>query len=630
MSTGKRFYVTTPIYYVNDEPHIGHAYTTILADVLARFHRNRGDDTYFLTGTDEHGQKVQQAAAKRGVSPQQHCDEYVRHFQDKWRVLNISFNQFIRTTQPHHIQTVQYVLQKLWEKDLIYQAEYEGWYSVAEERFLTQKEYEEGNWREVKRLSETNYWFKMSQFQEALINYIEEHPDFIQPEFRKNEVLGFLRKPLGDLCISRPKSRLSWGIELPFDRDYVTYVWFDALLNYVSAVGYPDDPENFAKWWPADVHLIGKDILTTHAVYWPTMLMAAELPLPKTIFAHGWWLVGETKMSKSLGNVVRPLELADKYGVDALRYFLMREMTPGQDASFTLDVFIQRYNSDLANDLGNLLNRITRLVGRYFQNQLPAPVDLTAEDEELAQAAVNLKDRVFQEVDSLRVNYAIEAIFEVLRDINRYLEQQAPWKVAKQDLSRAGTILYTAAEALRLVGGHLHPVMPGKIDELFRILGVSEEDLALNSHWFEWGFLKAGTTITRIGALFPRIEKAPPSEEQSTKGESKMEDTITIEEFQKVKLRVGTIVKAKRHPRADRLLLLKVDLGQEERQLVAGIAGHYNPEELVGRQIIVVANLQPAKIRGEESQGMLLAAEGDGKIKLLMPDGPVPNGSPIR
>jgi len=358
--------------------------------------------------------------------------------------------------------------------------------------------------------------------------------------------------------------------------------------------------------------------------------MAAELPLPKTIFAHGWWLVGETKMSKSLGNVVRPLELADKYGVDALRYFLMREMTPGQDASFTLDVFIQRYNSDLANDLGNLLNRITRLVGRYFQNQLPAPVDLTAEDEELAQAAVNLKDRVFQEVDSLRVNYAIEAIFDVLRDINRYLEQQAPWKVAKQDLSRAGTILYTAAEALRLAGGHLYPVMPGKINELFQILGVSEEDLASNSQWFEWGFLKSGTTFTRIGALFPRIEKESPPEKRPTKSEAEMADTITIEELQKIKLKVGTIIKAERHPRADRLLLLKVDLGQEERQLVAGIAGHYNPDELVGRQIIVVANLQPAKIRGEESQGMLLAAEGDGKIKLLMPDGPVPNGSPIR
>ena len=313
----KKFYLTTPIYYVNDEPHIGHAYTTILADVLTRQSRNSKIDTYFLTGVDEHGQKIQQAAELRGVSPQAHCDEYMQRFKDRWTTLNIQYDQFIRTTQASHKKSVTHLLQDLWDKKLIYKDEYEGWYSVAEERFLTDKEYEEGEWRDVKRLSETNYYFKMSQYQNDLIRYIHDNPEFIQPDFRKNEVLGFLNNPLGDLCISRPKSRLSWGIELPFDTDYVTYVWFDALTNYISAIGYPHDMDNFNKWWPANYHLIGKDILTTHAVYWPTMLMAAGIPLPKTIFAHGWWLMGDMKMSKSLGNIVRPLDLANKYGSDA-------------------------------------------------------------------------------------------------------------------------------------------------------------------------------------------------------------------------------------------------------------------------------------------------------------------------
>jgi len=623
-----RFYVTTPIYYVNDEPHIGHAYTTILADVVARFHRALGDDTYFLTGTDEHGQKVQQAAEKRGVDPQQHVDEFVVRFQEKWDALNIRYDQFIRTTQDNHKAVVTHLLQLLWDKGLIYKDTYEGWYSVAEERFLTDKEYEEGEWRDVKQLSETNYWFKMSAYQEDLINYIHDNPDFIQPDFRKNEVLGFLRQELGDLCISRPKSRLSWGIELPFDSEYVTYVWFDALTNYISAIGYPDQDDEFNKWWPVDVHLIGKDILTTHAVYWPTMLMAAELPLPKTIFAHGWWLMGDAKMSKSLGNVVRPLDLANEYGVDALRYFLMREMTPGQDASFTIEAFVGRYNSDLANDLGNLVNRITKLIGRNFDSILPDPGETSPGDADLIQHVNGLQQKVREELDQLRVNYAITHVFDVLREINRYMEENAPWKLMKTDKERGGAVLYNAAEALRLSAVHLYPVMPDKIVRLLEVMGTSARARFSEKNWFEWGHVKPGTTLGQTDGLFPRIEVKEAVEQDLPKLNLKPE--ITYDEFTKLDIRIVKITKAEKHPNADKLLKLQVDLGTEQRQVIAGIAEHYAPEDLVGKSVSIVANLKPAKIRGELSQGMILAAEDESTVTPLIPLKDVEAGSRVR
>jgi methionyl-tRNA synthetase len=623
-----RYYVTTPIYYVNDEPHIGHAYTTILADVLARFHRALGDDTYFLTGTDEHGQKVQQAAEKRNVDPQQHVDEYVLRFQEKWDALNINYDQFIRTTQENHKSVVSHLLQKLWDKGLIYKDTYEGWYSVAEERFLTDKEYEEGEWRDVKQLSETNYWFKMSAYQEDLINYIHDNPDFIQPAFRKNEVLGFLRQKLGDLCISRPKARLNWGIELPFDSDYVTYVWFDALTNYISAIGYPDKEDEFKKWWPVDTHLIGKDILTTHAVYWPTMLMAAELPLPKTIFAHGWWLMGDTKMSKSLGNVVRPLDLANEFGVDALRYFLMREMTPGQDANFTMDAFITRYNSDLANDLGNLVNRITKLIGRNFDYELPDPGEAAPEDADLNQHVLGLPQKVSDELDQMRVNYAITHVFDVLREINRYLEDTAPWKLMKTDKARGGAVLYNAAEALRLSAVHLYPVMPEKIASLLEVMGTSIEARLNEPDWFEWGHNKPGTKLGKTDGLFPRIEVKEPVEVETEKLDLKPE--ISFEDFGKMDIRVAKIIKAEKHPNADKLLKLQVDLGAEQRQVIAGIAEHYAPDDLVGKSVSIIANLKPAKIRGEVSQGMILAADDGTNVSPLIPLKDVDAGSKVR
>ncbi|MFH0754604.1 MAG: methionine--tRNA ligase, partial [Candidatus Omnitrophota bacterium] len=487
-----------PIYYVNDAPHIGHAYTTILADVLARFHRALGDEVFFLTGLDEHGQKVQQAAEKRALTPQAHCDDLAPRFSDLWATLKISHDDFIRTTQARHTVIVQQILQFVYDKGDIYQKEYEGLYSVAEERFITEKEAESGQFREVKSIKEKNYFFKMGKYQEKLIAYIENHPEFIRPEHRKNEMLGFLRQPLGDLCISRPKSRLSWGIEIPFDRDYVTYVWFDALINYISAIGYGVDEKKFAQWWPG-VHLIGKDILTTHCIYWTTMLFALELPLPETIFAHGWWLLGESKMSKSLGNVVRPLDLIEQHGVDAVRYYLMAEMILGNDASFTPENFIKRYNSDLANDFGNLLNRVSGLIGKYFEGVVPPADSLTEADEAVRAQGVVLGDKVHGLLLDYRVDAAINEIMNLIRAVNKYMESQAPWKLAKSDLAAAGRVLYVATESLRLSAVLLRAVMPGKALRVLEILGVPESGLA-------WGGLKAGVKLEVHPPLFPRIE----------------------------------------------------------------------------------------------------------------------------
>ncbi|MBF0387609.1 MAG: methionine--tRNA ligase [Candidatus Omnitrophica bacterium] len=496
--TKNKFYVTTPIYYVNDAPHIGHAYTTILADVLSRFHRALGDDTFFLTGLDEHGQKVQQAAEKRGLQPQAHCDELAPRFMDLWKKLGISNDDFIRTTEARHQGVVQAILQKVYDSGAIYQKEYEGLYSVAEERFITEKEAESGQFREVKTIKEKNYFFKMSQYQERLIKYIDDNPGFIRPEHRKNEMLGFLRQPLTDLCISRPKSRLSWGIEIPFDRDYVTYVWFDALINYISAIGYGSDEAKFRRWWPG-VHLIGKDILTTHSIYWTTMLFALGLPLPEAIFAHGWWLMGDSKMSKSLGNVVRPLDLIEQHGVDAVRYYLMSEMILGADANFTPENFIKRYNSDLANDFGNLLNRVSGLIGKNHGGIIPAALEPTPAEEEVARSGRVLVPRVEALVREYKVDEVLNEVMNLIRQVNKYMEAQAPWKLAKTDLPAAGRVLYTATEALRLAAVLLKPVMPEKAATVLAILGVPDSGLA-------WGELKSGLALPAFPPLFPRIE----------------------------------------------------------------------------------------------------------------------------
>ena len=495
----KTFYLTTPIYYVNDKPHIGHAYTTILADVLARYHRNAGRETFFLTGLDEHGQKVQQAAEDRGIEPQQHCDEMAPRFIDLWEKLHISYDDFIRTTENRHKKIVQMFLQKVYDAGDIYEDEYEGLYSVSEERFITEKEAESDEFRDIKKLKEKNYFFKMGKYQDALIDHIKSNPKFIQPEHRKNEILGFLRQPLNDLCVSRPKSRLNWGIELPFDKEYVTYVWFDALINYITAPGFGKDHESFDKWWPVSYHLIGKDILTTHAVYWPTMLMSANIELPQSIFAHGWWLMGESKMSKSIGNVINPMDLIDDYGVDPVRYYLMREMVLGQDSNFTMESFIQRYNSDLANDFGNLLSRISTLMKKNYDGRIPDPGELSEAELRIKTKGESLCGTVNGMIKNMRLNEAIENTMQYIRSVNKYMEENAPWKLVKEDKSAAGKILYTAGEALRLGAVLLSPVMPNRTAILLDALNAPGVDLS-------WGGLKPGETIKDHEPLFPRVK----------------------------------------------------------------------------------------------------------------------------
>ncbi len=634
------FYVTTPIYYVNDKPHIGHAYTTMLADVLARSHRLLGEDTWFLTGTDEHGQKVQEAAKKRGVEAQAHVDEMVVRFQDLWERLDITHDDFIRTTQPRHTRVVQEILQDLYDRGEIYQAEYDGLYDVRSETFITEKDLPEGcsveNLPEhVKTIKETNYFFRMGKYQDWLIEYIEENPAFIQPDFRRNETLGFLRKELSDLCISRPKSRLSWGIELPFDPEYVTYVWFDALVNYISAVGYRKDEESFQRRWPCQVHLIGKDILTTHTVYWPTMLKAMGVEMPKTIFAHGWWLSGRDKMSKSTGNVVNPLDYADRFGVDALRYFLMAEMSLGQDASFTEEVFVKRYNSDLANDLGNLSSRVLKMVHMQCGAVIPAGSGEALSEpaaavlwEQVQKAVTDMAEKI----QVLRPDLGVASVLAAVRETNKYFGAREPWKQAKEeDKQPFFDTLYVAMEALRVCAALLYPVMPGKMGALRKQIGAGEGDPKVEDLQV-FGKLVSGTSLPEVEGLFPRYQ--PPKVEKAKPSTQKPANVVTVEEisideFFKAKLKTATVLEAEKVEGADKLLKLQLEVGEEKRQIIAGIAKHYTPEDVIGKMIIIVSNLKPATIRGVESHGMLLAASKGKKLTLVTVDREIPSGAKV-
>ncbi|UCF30411.1 MAG: methionine--tRNA ligase [bacterium] len=643
------FYVTTPIYYVNDVPHIGHVYTTVAADVIARYMRSLGKPVIFLTGTDEHGQKVEQAARERGLSPQEHCDEMVVRFQQLWRRFNISNDDFIRTTEDRHTAVVKHFLNELHSRGDIYRSTYDGWYCIPDERFWTEKDLAGGKCpdcgREVVQIEEANYFFRMSKYQDWLLSYIEDNPDFIRPDSRRNEMLGFLRRPLEDLCISRPKSRLHWGVEIPFDTDYVTYVWFDALINYVTAPGFTTNEDRFQSFWKNCTHLIGKDILTTHTIYWPTMLRGIDLAPPRRVFAHGWWTVEGRKMSKSIGNVVEPNLLLDEYGADSIRYFILREVPFGLDGDFSHAALVGRINSDLANDLGNLLQRSLGMLDRYRSGSVPAsPGDGALGDltRGLIDHAARTVDEVHGHMEQLAFDRALKSVWDFIGGANKYIDSAAPWTLLKEGKeSKLDVVLYCLFETIRQVAVMICPFMPETGHRMFRQLGIADrKELHQISSLKPWGALPGGTRTFRGPALFPRIEHLPeiamgvgePADGEKGEGESMPEDEknrtkarrqtdahddlITIEEFAKVQLVAGKVLEAEKVEKSKKLLRLLVDTG-EERQLVAGIAEHYDPEDLVGKVIAVVVNLQPATLMGVESRGMLLAAEDKNGIHVL-------------
>jgi methionyl-tRNA synthetase len=637
------FFLSTPIYYVNAKPHLGHGYTTIVADAQSRFHRLAGEKTFFLTGTDEHGDKIVQAAEKNGQSPQEYVDHISGLFSSLWPKLNISNDYFVRTTDPRHKQVVQQVLQKVYDNGDIYFHEYGGHYCYGCERFYTEKELVDGkcpdHLTKPTYIKEKNYFFRMSKYFDRLREHIETHPEFIQPERYRNEVLSMLKEDLGDLCISRPKSRLTWGIELPFDSNFVTYVWFDALLNYISSLDYPDG-EKFALFWPGAHHLVAKDILKPHAVFWPTMLMSAGIPLYKGLRVHGYWTVNETKMSKSLGNVVEPLTMATKYGLDPFRYFLLREMRFGSDASFSEEALVGRLNADLANDLGNLFSRVLSMTKKYFGSVVPPCGELTQEDKEAIELGFNALDNFRELFPRFQVSRSLDALWELVRFLNKYVDSQAPWTLAKQgDTARLQTVMYILLEGMRKVALHLWPVMPSACETMLSQLGIDFDlqavDLAGESG--HWTGLAPGTKVAAKSNIFPRQELRLDQEESvADKGDKPsgkdQQETPCIDfgAFQQVDLRVGTVVKAEPVPKTDKLLLMTIDLGETEpRQVVGGLAESWKPEELVGRQVVVVANLKPRKLRGVTSQGMVLAVRTDSGLELLAPSGNVAPGSRV-
>jgi methionyl-tRNA synthetase len=630
--SGGTFYLTTPIYYVNATPHLGHAYTTIVADAMTRWHRLVGDRVWLLTGTDEHGDKIAQAAAAAAVAPQTYADRISEAYRETWRRLGITNDDFIRTTEPRHQAVVQKILQALWDAGEIYLGKYGGQYCYGCERFYTEKEIVDGRCPDHQTpltfIEEENYFFKMSRYQAWLVETIEANPSLIRPERYRNEILGFLREPLQDLSISRPRTRLSWGIPLPFDDAYVTYVWFDALINYVSALGGPGAPA-FETFWPHAQHLIGKDILKPHAVYWPCMLKAAGLSLYQHLNVHGYWRIGGGKMSKSIGNVVEALALTDKYGNDAFRYFVMREMTFGLDADFSEEAFVGRLNADLANDLGNLAARASTLLVNFAGGVVPsAPASGPAEGDDLARAFAAALQAVHAAMDEFAFQRALAAIWEFIGAVNRYVDASQPWALAKQPAQRArlDAVLYTLAQALHGLGLVLAPFLPTAAAKIRAALGDADEPRLTGS---PWGGLRAGARVEKIAALFPRVDDRTPAPAAPARPAADGGPRISIDDFAKVDLRVAEVVAAEAVPKSKKLLKLRVSLGSEERTVLAGIAEHYAPADLVGKKVIVVANLEPAKLMGVESNGMVLAASSGKALAVLTPDRDLPPGSKV-
>ena len=642
----KPYYITTPIYYPSTNLHIGNTYTTVAADAIARFKRLTGHEVMFLTGTDEHGQKIERIANEKGITPKEHVDEIVAGIKDLWKMMNISYDKFIRTTDDYHVKAVQEIFKKLYDQGDIYKDSYEGLYCTPCESFWTETQLVNGNCpdcgRPVEKAKEEAYFFKMSKYADRLIQYIEEHPDFIQPESRKNEMLNnFLRPGLQDLCVSR--TSFTWGIPVSFDEKHVIYVWIDALSNYITALGYgQENQELYKKFWPADVHLIGKDILRFHTIYWPIMLMALGLELPKQVFGHGWLLVDGGKMSKSKGNVVDPVVLVNMFGADAVRYYLLREIPFGSDGLFNNEIFIKKVNTDLANDLGNLLSRTIAMVYKYFDGVIQAPTCKEAIDDELINLALSTPGKVEASIDALKIPEALESIWTLISRANKYIDETTPWILAKDEekKERLGTVLYNLLETLRFVSVMISPFLTETSAKI---------NAQLNTKVTTWESLKefngtvAGDKVVKGDVIFPRIDveeklaelealkPAPvkPANEELVKNPIKEE--ITIDDFDKIDLRVVKVLECESVKKAKKLLKLKVDLGGEERQVISGIAQYYKPEELVGKYVVLVANLKPVKLRGELSQGMILAAApSDDSELLLVNPGEMLTGSQVR
>ncbi len=635
-------YITTPIYYVNAQPHLGHAYTTIVADTYSRFRRVCGEDVRFQTGTDEHGDKIAEAALKEQVSPLEYADRISALYRESWPLLDIVPDNFIRTTDTNHIKTVQRVLQQVYEQGDIYFGEYSGLYCKGCERFLTEKELVSGNCpdhqRPPEKITEQNYFFRMSKYQQQLLDHIHAHPEFITPERYRNEVLSFLSEPLEDLCISRPTSRLTWGIALPFDQNFVTYVWFDALINYLTGLDYPDG-KLFHQYWPVAEHVIAKDILKPHAIYWPTMLLAMGLPLYQRLHVHGYWNVGETKMSKSIGNVVRPAELVADYGVDTVRYFLLREMSFGLDASFSSAAIVTRQNSDLANDLGNLFSRSLAMLEKYTDATVPASGATEESEAILRQTAVQMLSQYHESMGQFQFHRALQSVWDLISHANKYIVISEPWVLAKDPAQqpRLHAVLYNLVECLRLLTLVLRPVMPQTSQKMAVGLGLSTDDPRITNfaHGAQWGLSTVGTRLQATASLFPRmdkpgkeggaiavaataVQKSSPKKEKKKGGVAEV-GVIEFAQFQQIDLRVAEVIAAEHILKSNKLLKLTVK-APEQRTIVAGIAEYYTPEEMVGRQVLIVANLQPVEIMGVQSQGMVLAAktEVEGKKRLVL------------